>query len=238
MLLRCFTQERYTLSARELVEFSGLPKSTTHRLIGHLVSLGLLNRTRSGRYSVGSLVWELGQYSELQTKLRSAAQVHLTRVYDESGENAFLGVLTTRSPDTAEVMYIGQVRGARSAPTRAREGNVFPVLDTAMGAALAAAQTPEWCDRVLRRMGPQERSALAGGVEHLRGSLSAGRRSGYLVQFGEGSVAIAAAIPAGQAYPPCGVEVVLAQERWDEPRFAYLVRDAAQNIATELRLGA
>ncbi|WP_125098189.1 IclR family transcriptional regulator [Leucobacter chromiireducens] len=235
VLLRCFTHEQYTLSARELVERSGIPRSTVHRLIGDLVAIGLLSRTAGGRYCVGSLVWELAQYSELQMKLRQAAQVHLTRLYDTSGENVFLGVLTTDSPDTAEAMYVGHVRGAQSAPTRAQEGSVFPLLSTAMGAALTAARSAPWRDRAVQRMADHEHSAIAGGAAEIRRTLSASHRTGYLVQLGEGSVAIAAPIPAGEGYPPAAVEIVLAPERWDELKFAHRVREAAQAIARELR---
>ncbi|WP_449282779.1 IclR family transcriptional regulator [Leucobacter sp.] len=235
-LLRCFTQEENTLSAKELVERSGIPRSTVHRLIGDLVALGLLSRTASGRYCVGSLVWELAQYSELQLKLRQAAQVHLTRLYDASGENVFLGVLTTDTPETAEAMYVGHVRGTRSAPTRAQEGKVFPLLATAMGAALTAAQPAGWRNRVLRRIPSREASAVAGGIDEIRRTLASCNQHGYLVQFGEGSVAIAAPIPVGDGYPNAAVEVVLSPERWDEGAFARRIREAAQAIARELRL--
>lgn len=236
-LLRCFTQEENTLSARELVERSGIPRSTVHRLIADLVALGLLSRTASGRYCVGSLVWELAQYSELQLQLRQVAQVHLTRLYDASGENVFLGVLTTDAPETAEAMYVGHVRGARSAPTRAQEGKVFPPLSTAMGAALTAAQPPGWRERVLRRLSSREAAAVDGGIDEIRRTLTACHRHGYLVQFGEGSVAIAAPIPAGDGYPNAAVEVVLSPENWDEDSYARRIREVAQAIARELRRG-
>ncbi|UOR01915.1 helix-turn-helix domain-containing protein [Leucobacter allii] len=236
-LLRCFTQEQHTLSARELVERSGIPRSTVHRLIADLVALGMLSRTSSGRYCVGALVWELAQFSELQLRLRHAAQVHLTRLYDASGENVFLGVLTTDAPETAEAMYVGHVRGAQSAPTRAQEGKVFPLLSTAMGAALAAARTQPWRERALARMDAREVSAVAGGLDGIRRSLTACHRAGYIVQLGEGSVAVAAPIPAGDDFPDAAVEVVLSPERWDERSFAILIRDAAQAIAHELRGG-
>lgn len=234
-LLRCFTQEENTLSARELVERSGIPRSTVHRLIGDLVALGLLNRTASGRYCVGSFVWELAQHSELQMGLRHAAQVHLTRLYDTSGENVFLGVLTTEKPETAEAMYVGHVRGTRSAPTNAAEGKVFPLLATAMGAALTSAQNSEWRERVLRRIGSREALVFDGGVDGVRRTLASCRQRGYLVQFGSSSVAIAAPIPTGDGYPTAAVEVVLSPERWDEGTFAHQIRDAAQAIARELR---
>lgn len=233
-LLRCFTQEENTLSAKELVERSGIPRSTVHRLISDLMALGLLSRTASGRYCVGSLVWELAQYSELQLKLRQAAQVHLTRLYDASGENVFLGVLTTDAPETAETMYVGHVRGVRSAPTRAQEGKVFPLLATAMGSALVSAQPADWRERVLRRLAPRE-AAIPGGLGGVRATLAACHQYGYLVQPGQGSVAIAAPIPTQSGYPNAAVEVVLSPEHWDELLFAHRIRVAAQAIAHELR---
>lgn len=233
-VLRCFTQAEYTLSAKDLVERSGIPRSTVHRLISDLVNLGLLTRTTGGRYCVGSLVWELAQHSSIQLHLRHAAQVHLTRLYDASGENIFLGVMTTDAPETAEAMYVGHVRGPKSARTNAQEGRVFPLLTTAMGVALTAAQSGEWRDQILRRMGPRELGAF-GGAGDARDVLEQWHRRGYVVQVGEGSVAIAAPILSGEGYPTAAVEMVMAPERWDERRLAHLVRTAAGAISRDLQ---
>ncbi|AUI50973.1 IclR family transcriptional regulator [Arthrobacter crystallopoietes] len=234
-LLRCFTQAEYTLSAKDLVERSGIPRSTVHRLISDMVNLGLLTRTTGGRYCVGSLVWELAQHSSIQLHLRQAAQVHLTRLYDASGENIFLGVMTTDAPETAETMYVGHVRGAQSARTNAQEGRVFPLLTTAMGVALTAAQSPEWRDQILRRLGPREMPAFTGGAEGAGDALDQWHRRGYVVQVGEGSVAIAAPILSGEGYPTAAVEMVVAPERWDERRLAHLIKSAAGAIGRDLQ---
>lgn len=234
-LLRCFTQAEYTLSAKDLVERSGIPRSTVHRLISDLMTLGLLTRTTGGRYYVGSLVWELAQHSSIQMHLRQAAQVHLTRLYDASGENIFLGVMTTDAPETAEAMYVGHVRGPKSARTNAQEGRVFPLLTTAMGVALTAAQSASWRDQILRRMGPRELTALGGGADEARVVLEQWHHRGYVVQVGDGSVAIAAPILSGAGYPTAAVEMVMAPERWDERRLAHLVRTAAGAIARDLQ---
>nr|WP_280909642.1 IclR family transcriptional regulator [Leucobacter exalbidus] len=236
-ILRCFTQEQNTMSAKELGQRSGIPRSSTHRLINDLVQLGMLSKTSSGRFCVGSLVWELAQYSELQFKLRQAAQVHLTRLYDASGENVFLGVLTTNAPDTAEAMYVGHVRGTRSAPTRAQEGKVFPILATAMGAALTFTQSHEWRDELVRHISPRQSALASGSANEIRRALAAGKQKGYYVQHRTGSVAIAAPIPGGDGYPNAAVEIVMSPERWDEAFFARNIRAAAQAIARELRSG-
>lgn len=234
-LLRCFTQAEYTLSARDLVERSGIPRSTVHRLISDLVALGLLTRTTGGRYCVGSLVWELAQHSSIQMRLRHCAQVHLTHLYDASGENVFLGVMTTEAPETAEAMYVGHVRGPTSARTNAQEGRVFPLLATAMGVALAAARPSEWREVMLRRLGPRETRGFATGIDPARDVLEQWHRRGYVVQFGEGSVAVAAPILSGDGYPDAAVEMVVSPERWDERRLAQLVRSAGVAIARDLQ---
>ncbi|MGW6174169.1 IclR family transcriptional regulator [Arthrobacter sp. NPDC055138] len=233
-LLRCFTQAEYTLSAKDLVERSGIPRSTVHRLIGDLVSLGLLTRTSGGRYCVGSLVWELAQHSSIQLHLRHAAQVHLTRLYDASGENIFLGVMTTDVPETAEVMYVGHVKGPQSARTNAQEGRVFPLLATAMGVALTAARPKAWREQILRRLHPRDMPAF---VNQNAGDdvLEQWHRRGYAVQIGEGSVAIAAPILADEGYSKAAVEMVVAPERWDERRLAPLIRSAVAAIARDLQ---
>ena len=206
-----------------------------HRLISDLTDLGFLTRTTGGRYCVGSLVWELAQHSSIQMHLRQSAQVHLTRLYDATRENVFLGVLTTDAPETVEAMYVGHVKGPKSARTNAQEGRVFPLFATAMGVSLASAQSPAWRAQILRRLGPREMAAFAAETDQECNVLEKWNRRGYVVQVGEGSIAIAAPIIPVEGYPNSAVEMVVSPERWDERRLASLIRSAASAISRDLQ---
>lgn len=237
-LLRCFTYDDGTLSTQQLVERSGLPRSAVYRNVGDLVRLGLLTRTPSGRIAIGSLVWELGQLSHIQLRLRATAQVHLTRLYDLTGENVLLAVMTTDVPETAEVMYVGHVMGPHSVHTLAHEGGRFPLHATAIGKALVSAQSPAWIDRFLARAMSQETRRTIVDPAALRHEIATARARGYATQTEEmslGAAALAAPIPSGGDTPAAAVVVATAVEGWDERRLAHLVRLTAQALAKDMR---
>lgn len=239
-LLRCFTYADDTLSVRELVQRSGLPRSTVHRITGDLVHLGLLTRTASGRYAMGTLVWELGQFSHISVRLRLAAQDHLTRLYEACGENVFIAVMTTTIPETAQVMFVGHVRGPRSVPVLAHEGGRFPLHTTASGRALVSAQSPDWIERYLARIFDGETKRSTVGQARLRATIAAARSRGYATQLGEvdaGAAGISAPIPSGLDTPTAVVTIAASSEHWDERRYASMLRVTAHAIAKDMHEG-
>src|SRR5204863_3876904 len=63
-----------------VAERAGLPMTTTHRLLGELVGLGIIERTVSG-YQLGSALFELAQGSPICAELLEAAQPYLQDLY-------------------------------------------------------------------------------------------------------------------------------------------------------------
>lgn len=233
-LLRCFDATADTLSARQLVERSELPRSTVHRITADLVRLGLLTRSGNGRYAIGSLVWELGHVSHIHLRLRQAAQVHLTRLYDACGENVFLGVMSSDLPELAEALTVGHVRGPRSVATEEREGRRAPLLSTALGRALVAVQSEDWFERFLARTTRGLGDARPAAEADLRARVAAVRELGHASMRDESLASVAVPIPSGDAFPDSCVGIVAAPERWDEHRLVPLLKVTAIAIAKDL----
>ena len=57
----------------EISEASGLPLSTTHRLIAELVAWDGLHRGADGRYEIGRKIWDLGALAAVSRELRETA---------------------------------------------------------------------------------------------------------------------------------------------------------------------
>src|SRR5699024_1676426 len=199
-LLRCFDAGADTLSISELVERSGLPRSSVHRLTTNLVTLGLLSRSGNARYSIGSLTFELGHISLIHSRLRTHAQVHMTRLYDASGENVFLGVLTTDVPELADVLNVGQVRGPRSISTSEHEGARAHLLSTTLGRALVSTQSDDWFQRFLQRVNRDIHAGLV-EVEDPVEIINFVREYGYSKIVSDTTVSIAVPIPSSDPIP-------------------------------------
>ena len=60
-ILECFAQRKHELSVPELVEMTGLDRSTVRRLVANLVRRNMLQETAAGgRYRLGMLLFQLG----------------------------------------------------------------------------------------------------------------------------------------------------------------------------------
>lgn len=69
-----------------------MPKSSTHRLLGELASLGIVRRTEDGRYSLGPRLLYWGEAAAETFDLRAVAEPAMRRLRDRIGESVHLYV--------------------------------------------------------------------------------------------------------------------------------------------------
>src|SRR5699024_9473633 len=91
-LLELFTARDPELSLAELTQRSGLAKPTVYRLLGELVEWGVVERSNSGRYRLGTKLFRLGQLVPGHRMLREIALPHLQELHETSRENVHLAV--------------------------------------------------------------------------------------------------------------------------------------------------
>ena len=70
----------------------GTPKSSTHRLLAELASLGIVRRTEDGRYSLGPRLLYWGEAAADTFDMRAIADQPMRRLRDELGESIHLYV--------------------------------------------------------------------------------------------------------------------------------------------------
>ena len=117
-----------SLSVSELARRSGLPKSTTHRLVGELCRLGLLESTRDG-IRLGFRLFELGELVPRHRGLRDAALPFMEDLMEATHQRVHLAVL-----EGVEVVYV-QILGSRF-------GGRLPAHATGVGKAILAFSPP------------------------------------------------------------------------------------------------
>jgi DNA-binding IclR family transcriptional regulator len=59
-VLGLFVRGREELTLTEIARHTGMPLSTTHRIVGELAAWGALERSADGRWIVGLRLWEVG----------------------------------------------------------------------------------------------------------------------------------------------------------------------------------
>lgn len=142
LILSAFDDPTSCLQVAAIANRSGLPKSTAHRLVNHLLHLGWLRRS-SGGYVLGErmrLANSPGNYFDI----RSAAAPLLHALQSQSGTVVHLGVL-----DGSQVVLLDKLGGRDYSSVPTNVGDRLPLHGTALGKAVLAGLTPEHVDELL-----------------------------------------------------------------------------------------
>lgn len=119
------------LTLSQLSSRTGLPRSSTHRLLTQLVEIGWINRY-CRTYSLSRTMFEWGALAQLHDNLHRAAHPVLHELHATTGFVAHLAVL-----DGNDVRYLDKV-GCGPVVLPSRIGGRQPALRTALGKALIA----------------------------------------------------------------------------------------------------
>lgn len=142
-VLTAFRPGDPALGVSELARRTGLPKSSTHRLVTHLVEQGLLERYGTG-VRLGLRLFEIGQLATRQRGLVDAARPYLTDLWEATRNTVHLAVL-----EGTEVVYLDILRGVDAPALPSRIGGRFPAHATAVGKAILALSPESLVDTVL-----------------------------------------------------------------------------------------
>ena len=158
LLLRLFRHDRPVVRLTDLVQESGLPKTTVHRLVTELCSHGVLDRVENdeaheasvhgggdsqgaapgirggggGGYRLGGWLFELGEMVPTHRTLGDAAQPIMEDLREATHQRIHLAVL-----DGVEVVYVN-ILGARTVDLASRIGGRFPAHASGVGKAILA----------------------------------------------------------------------------------------------------
>jgi DNA-binding IclR family transcriptional regulator len=232
-LLDAFTAATPELTLGELAQRTGLPVSTTYRLVSELVDWGGLERVPGGGYRIGLRMWEVGALAPRGETLRAVALPYMSDLYEATLENVHLAVL-----DGSEVLYVEKLSGRRAMPVRTRRGGRLPLHATAAGKVLLA-YAPENLFRETVAAGLRRYTAhtiIAPGL--LRRALTEIRRSGIGYAREEltvGSHSVASAVLDADGAAVAALSVTLRSGRTDLRRLGPAVRTAAISVSRGLQ---
>ena len=135
--------QRYSLQA--LVEETGLPKPTLHRMLQQLESAGLLQREGDGRhYGTGTRLRRLAENLLLNDTHHGARHVVLRHLVEEIGESCNITALSG-----SEVIYLDRVETAAPLRFYLHPGSRVPAHCSASGKVLLAQMSPAQRQRLL-----------------------------------------------------------------------------------------
>src|SRR5438874_986197 len=136
-LLDAFGPEQPDFSLAELAVRSGLPKSTTHRILAALELWRGVERSVSGRYRLGIKFFELGGLVPDRLRLREVALPYMEDLLATTREMVHLAKL-----DGTDVLYIERLVSHRSVRSPSRVAGRVPATPPGVGPALLAFRPP------------------------------------------------------------------------------------------------
>ncbi|MEV7646868.1 IclR family transcriptional regulator [Arthrobacter sp. NPDC089319] len=108
-IIEAFTSEQTTLTVAEIARRADLPVSTTYRLVGEMLSHGVLTKAEDG-YVLGMRLWELATRGSKTVGLSRAARPYIEDLQHTFGQHAQLAVL-----EGTDVLYVDRRSAERGA---------------------------------------------------------------------------------------------------------------------------
>jgi IclR family transcriptional regulator, acetate operon repressor len=222
------------LSLVDLVERTGLPKTTLHRTCWKLVELGMLEHAGGG-FRIGTKLFALGSMNTQLRRLRAIAMPHLHALVARTGWATNLAV-----PADGRALIVEEVYGASAHEMRRMVGVRVPLHATAVGKALLCGYRDEELDEVIGdgMLRPYTKTTIV-RPNVLREQLAAIRHSGVAYSHEEwaiGTSGVASPVVVGgsviAAIATVGPPGAAGMRRCADP-----VRLAAASVAQALRPG-
>ncbi|WP_162568572.1 IclR family transcriptional regulator [Variovorax sp. SRS16] len=130
---------------QDLVEATGLPKPTLHRMLQQLETAGLLQREGDGRhYGIGTRLRRLAENLLLNDSLHGARHTVLRQLVEEVGESCNITSLSG-----SEVVYLDRVETAAPLRFYLHSGSRVPVHCSASGKIFLTQMSPAQRRRLL-----------------------------------------------------------------------------------------
>ena len=232
-ILRAFGPSATEMSLTELARRSVLPVSTTYRLAGELVDLGVLEPGGHGGYRIGLRLWETGSLAVRGLTLRDVAVPFMQDLYEATHENVHLAVL-----DGEEVLYVEKITGRRSVPIKSQEARRLPLHATGVGKVLLAHASDQLLQKVVDRGLPRFTPHTIVMPGHLGRALAEIRRTGISYSHQEltlGAVSVASPVRDADDTVVAALSIVGRSTRTDLNRLGPAVLTAALGISRENR---
>jgi IclR family transcriptional regulator, pca regulon regulatory protein len=217
-ILSEFAESGPVLGIADLSRAVELNRSTTHRYVATLTSLGFLQQDPDTRkYSLGPRVVDLGFAAISSMEITGVAAGHLQVLSDETGCAASMAVL-----DGADIVYVERRRSRRTAglavDLNLHVGSRLPAYCTSMGKVLLAYRDPVALRPLLDRMDLARRGPKTITVrEQLVSALAKVRQAGLAVndeELAPGLRSLAAPIRDRSGHVVAAINVAVHLTTW------------------------
>ena len=132
-VLDTFDSSHRRQSLAAIARRTGLPLTTTHRLVHELEAQDALVRGSDGDYEIGSKIWRLGILASVHADLREVALPYMEDVYQLANDAVQIAVL-----DGVRCLIVERIAGSRTLEVLSKPGSRLPLHATGVGKVLLA----------------------------------------------------------------------------------------------------
>lgn len=226
-------QPKSGVPLEEIVEISGMPKTTVHRLLYSMNKLGYVDRDPvTNLYSLSGMFFELGTNALPYQRLTVVAKPMMQRLLLTFGESINLAV-----PQGGVLIYILVLESPRAHRVAANVGSYSYLHSTSVGKCIAAYLTPREKEQYLNRYGmpPMTQSTITSRVQ-LEEELAGVRAEGVAIdneENAQGIICVGGPIFASGGQPIAALSVSGPTIRVSSnlPAIKDAVRETVQNIS-------
>lgn len=231
-VLATFTPDHPTRTLQEVSRESGLPLTTTHRIVADLVAWGALERTRGGRLQVGLRLWEVASLAPRGLGLREVSLPYMEDLFVATGENVQLAVR-----EGCEAVFVERLTGRTSVTVLTRVGDRFALHATGVGLVLLAYAPADVQQEVLSRPLRTWTEHTMRDPDRLRAVLADVRRTGVAVsdrQVTDDAVSVACPIRDSHGDVVAALSLVVRHGTVAPAALAPALRAASRGISRAL----
>lgn len=224
------------LTFNEIVDLLGAPKTSVHRMVGSLETMGFLQKDSEGRYLLGLRFLQFGQLVAERLDIREIAFPIMKELRDEVKEAVHLII-----KDGNEAIYIQKLDTPHPVRLYTQVGRRAPLYAGACSRIILSYLDKEEQERYLIET---ELAAIGTGTitdkELLRQSLAEAREAGYTISYSElenETVAIAAPIFDHTGSLAAGLSIAGPESRFGNerlPKLIILIKKAAKEVSSQL----
>lgn len=229
-LLEVIAQKDAPFTLQAMVEETGLPKPTMHRMLQQLESAGILQRDGNGRhYGTGQRLMRLAESVLLNNTTYGARHAVLRQLVDEVGESCNITAFSG-----SEVLYLDRVETAAPLRFYLHPGSRVPAHCSATGKLFLSQMTASQRRRLLAAV-PLEKFTqnTYTSFDALEQEIGQVRDQGYAFdneEFLPGLFCLGVLVPAPQGHSNMGLAVQAPSIRF--------TRERAMSILPTLRCAA
>lgn len=224
------------LSFNEIIELSGIPKTSVYRMLQSLEEMSLIEKDSHNKYSLGILFLRFGHLVSERIDIRQVALPTMEKLHSEFGEAINLIIR-----DGDEAVYIEKIQSIQPVRLYTTIGRRSPLYAGACARAILSFLPAQEREDYLKRaeLIPYAKGTIT-NMDQLRHTISDARNLGYTVSYSEledFTAAVAAPIFDHKGDVVAGISIAGIETNYkkeDLERFTESLKIASEELSLKL----